>query len=70
MRITTRMLESRLIKINNLSNKEKDFDLNHNSIYGGWQMTSNEGSHIIQHRITAKQMLLFLDGMIAGIFLN
>ncbi len=38
-------------------------DLNNAPIYGGWQLTNKEGSHIIKHRVPVKEMLSFLDGM-------
>ena len=38
-------------------------DLNNAPIYGGWQLTNKEGSHIIKHRVSVKEMLSFLDGM-------
>ena len=38
-------------------------DLNNAPIYGGWQLTNEEGSHIIKHRVPVKEMLSFLDGM-------
>ena len=40
-----------------------ELDLNHSSIYGGWQLTNKEGSTIIKHRVPIKEMLSFLDGM-------
>ena len=38
-------------------------DLNNAPIYGGWQLTNKEGSHIIKHRVSIKEMICFLDGM-------
>jgi|TARA_R110000764_G_scaffold59142_1_gene127985 hypothetical protein len=39
------------------------FELNNAPIYGGWQLTSNNGSSIIKHRVSLKEMLCYLDGM-------
>jgi len=38
-------------------------DLNNAPVYGGWQLTNKEGSHIIKHRVPIREMLSFLDGM-------
>lgn len=38
-------------------------DLNNAPIYGGWQLTNQEGSHIIKHRVPIREMASFLDGM-------
>ncbi len=50
-----------LDRINNCFDVE--LDLNNNPIYGGWQLTNKEGSHIIKHRVSIKEMICFLDGM-------
>ena len=55
----------KLERINKLLNLE--FTLNNAPIYGGWQLTANGGSHIIQHRVSIKEMLCFLDGMLEAI---
>ena len=39
-------------------------ELNYSSAYGGWQLTSKDGSHIEYHRTSAKEMLAFIDGLI------
>ena len=44
-----------------------ELDLNHSSIYGGWQLTNKEGSSIIKHRVSIKEMLCFLDGMVKSL---
>ena len=44
-----------------------ELDLNNAPIYGGWQLTNKEGSHIVKHRVSIKEMLCFLDGMLIGI---
>ena len=50
-----------LERVNKSYNME--LDLNHSSIYGGWQLTNKEGSTIIKHRVPIREMLSFLDGM-------
>ncbi len=40
-----------------------ELDLNNAPCYGGWQLTSNNGSSIIKHRVSIKEMACFLDGM-------
>ena len=50
-----------LDRVNNALNLE--LDLNNAPIYGGWQLTNKEGSHIIKHRVSPKEMSCFLDGM-------
>jgi hypothetical protein len=50
-----------LDRVNNCLNVE--LDLNNAPIYGGWQLTNKEGSHIIKHRVSIKEMICFLDGM-------
>lgn len=44
-----------------------ELDLNYASHYGGWQLTNKEGSHIVKHRVSIKEMHCFLDGMIIGV---
>tara|TARA_R110000737_G_scaffold349675_1_gene386459 strand:- start:513 stop:728 length:216 start_codon:yes stop_codon:yes gene_type:complete len=44
-----------------------ELDLNYASHYGGWQLTNKEGSHIVKHRVSIKEMYCFLDGMIIGV---
>jgi hypothetical protein len=61
MRVTTRRLHSRLDRVNEMFGTS--LQLNHNSNYGGWQLTSKNGSHIEYHRVSAKEMLALLDGM-------
>ena len=50
-----------LARVNN--SRGFTFELNNAPCYGGWQLTSNNGSTIIKHRVTLKEMLCFLDGM-------
>jgi len=38
-------------------------DLNNAPHFGGWQLTNEEGNHIIKHRIPIREMISFLDGM-------
>jgi len=54
-----------LDRVNNALNLE--LDLNNAPIYGGWQLTNKEGSHIIKHRVSIKEMLCFLDGMLKAL---
>ena len=61
MRVTTRRLQNRLERVNEMF--DASLQLNHNSNYGGWQLTSKNGSHIEYHRVSAKEMLALLDGM-------
>lgn len=68
MRSTAKRLTNRLNHINEMFNV--DYDLNHSSDYGGWQLTSNKGSRIEQHRVSAKEMMAYLDGMINAYFIN
>jgi hypothetical protein len=65
MRVTKRMLGVRLARINRQLNAE--YELNNAPHYGGWQLTSNQGSYIVQHRLSPKEMLTYLDGIIFGI---
>ena len=64
MRVTKRMLGVRLARINTKLNTE--YELNNAPHYGGWQLTCNEGSTIIQHRLAPREMLTYLDGLITG----
>ncbi len=61
MRATTKKLYDRLNRVNEMLNTS--LKLNHSSAYGGWQLTSNNGSHVEYHRVSAKEMLALLDGM-------
>lgn len=54
-----------LERVNNALNLE--LDLNNAPIYGGWQLTNKEGSHIIKHRVSIKEMLCFLDDMLKAL---
>ena len=64
MRTTKRMLENRLSRINRRLGI--NYALNNAPHYGGWQLTCNEGSTIIQHRLAPREMLTYLDGLIVG----
>lgn len=64
-RVTVRDLEARVGLINRTLGT--DYDLNNAPHYGGWQLTSEKGSHIVQHRISPKEMLSYLDGLVWGI---
>lgn len=65
MRVTKRMLHVRLDRINRRLNV--DYWLDNAPHYGGWALTSNEGSVIIYQRVSARQMLTYLDGLNTGI---
>ena len=54
-----------LDRVNNALNVE--LDLNNAPIYGGWQLTNKEGSNIVKHRVSIKEMLCFLDGMVKSL---
>ena len=41
--------------------------VNNAPIYGGWQLTNKEGSNIVKHRVSIKEMLCFLDGMVKSL---
>jgi len=47
-----------------------DLDINHSADYGGYQVTTNNGSTILKHRGTAKETKAFLAGIHAGIYLQ
>jgi hypothetical protein len=63
----TRKLELLMMlnRVNDALNVE--LDLNNAPIYGGWQLTNKEGSSIIKHRVSIKEMLCFLDGMVKSL---
>jgi len=65
MGASKKVLEAHLNTINSMMNTA--FELNHNSHYGGWQLTNSGGSHIIQHRISYREMLAYLRGIKQGI---
>ena len=52
-----------LDRVNQKSIRKNEFDLNNAPCYGGWQLTSNNGSTIFKHRVSLKEMKCFLDGM-------
>ena len=54
-----------LDRVNDALNVE--LDLNNAPIYGGWQLTNKEGSSIVKHRVSIKEMLCFLDGMVKSL---
>lgn len=64
MRVTKHMLENRLARINRRLGT--DYWLNNAPHYGGWQLTMDKGSTIIQHRLSPKEMLAYLDGVLVG----
>jgi len=69
MRTTKKDLHIALANANDILNCK--FDLNNAPHYGGWQLTVNNGSSIVKHRVPAKEMLAYLEGMTDGfMFLN
>ena len=64
MRVTKHMLENRLSRINRRLGVS--YALNNAPHYGGWQLTCNQGSTVIQHRLAPREMLTYLDGLIVG----
>ena len=64
MRVTTKKLYDRLNRVNEMLNAS--LELNYSSAYGGWQLTSNNGSYVEYHRVSAKEMLALLEGMSAA----
>ena len=64
MRTTKHMLENRLSRINRRLGVS--YALNNAPCYGGWQLTCNQSSVIIQHRLAPREMLTYLDGLIVG----
>lgn len=64
-RVTVRDLEVRVDLINRTLGT--DYDLNNAPHYGGWQLTSDNGSHVVQHRVSPKEMKSYLDGLVWGI---
>ena len=61
MRKTRIELFMMLDRVNKTLNTQ--LDLNNASTFGGWQLTNKEGSKVIKHRVTIREMLSFLDGM-------
>jgi hypothetical protein len=64
-RVTARDLEVRVNLINRTL--KTDYALNNAPHYGGWQLTSDNGSHIVHHRVSPKEMKAYLDGLVWGI---
>ena len=67
-RITNKVLEALASRVATATGL--DIDINHASVYGGYQVTSNKGSTILKHRGTAKETKAFLEGIHAGIYLQ
>ena len=65
MRITKQMLKVRLDNINRRLGR--DYCLTNVPEYGGWTLTCNDDSTVIQHNIPPKQMVAYLNGIITGI---
>ena len=64
MRVTKRMLEVRLGRINRRLGTA--YWLGNAPHYGGWELTANKGSTIIHGRVPPREMLAYLDGLITG----
>ena len=67
-RITSAVLEDLASKV--AAATGMDVDINFSSAYGGYQVTTNNGSTILKHRGTAKETKAFLAGIHAGIYLQ
>ena len=67
-KITRKELETRVAEEAKASSL--DLDINYASCYGGYQITYNNGSSILMHRKNAKETLAFLDGIMAGRYLQ
>jgi galactokinase/mevalonate kinase-like predicted kinase len=66
MAITKTKIEAKL-RIVNLQYKQ-GFQTNYNANYGGYNLTTNNGSHIVRHRMSAKELYQFLDGLYMGFY--
>ena len=64
MRVTAKTLKSNLDRVNEMLDTQ--FELDNAPIYGGWKLTSNNGSRVAYHRVSAKEMLTLLEGMSAA----
>jgi len=69
MRTTKRMLGVRLEYLNRLLNCE-DYSLTYSSLHRCWDLTTADGNTIIQSGFTAKEMMVYLDGLITGIWMK
>lgn len=61
MRITGKKLQAQLDRVNEMLGTS--LQINNAPCYGGWQLTSNNGSRVEYHRVSAKEMLALLEGM-------
>tara|TARA_B100000780_G_scaffold270818_1_gene231052 strand:+ start:225 stop:479 length:255 start_codon:yes stop_codon:yes gene_type:complete len=43
-----------------------DIQMNYDTRYGGYNITTNKGATILMHRNNAKSANIFLDGMVYG----
>ena len=66
MAITKNTIQAKLNAVN-LQYKE-GFQTSYNSNYGGYNLTTNNGSHIVRHRMSAKELYQFLDGLYMGYY--
>jgi hypothetical protein len=62
MRITSKDLQAQLEIVNETLGVS--FDLNNAPHYGGWALTTDNGSRIVCHRCPPKEMSKFLLGMV------
>ena len=66
-RITFKVLEELAAKVGQATGM--DVGINYNSNYGGYQLTTNNGSTVLKHRGNGKETKAFLAGMHAGLYL-
>ena len=68
MRVTEKILQERLEKINRVMSTS--YEIDNIPVYGGWAMTSNNRSHVVKERCSAKEMLSYLEGIVFGCYIN
>lgn len=69
-RITKNDLQIKLDCINKTTKQASDYygiefnelELDYVSVYGGWQLINRNSTHVVKHRIPAKEMYQYLDG--------
>ena len=62
MRITKKVLQEQVDTLNKMI--DRDYALDEAHIYGGYCLTSNEGSHHVCGRRSAKEMASYLEAAI------
>jgi hypothetical protein len=61
--ITRKVLEEKVNRLNNKVNSDiSKVELDYAACYGGYCLTSNNGSHHVTHRMPAKEMNQYLNG--------